>query len=158
MPHDFKHYLFDWGDTLMVDFPSEAGPMYQWSEVQAVDGAIKLLESLSQTANCYLATNAKDSTLEDIKKALVRVGLDQYITQIFCFRSIGFEKPSSEFFQKILKELNAEKGEVVMIGDDLTKDVKGAEAFGIQGIWLNSKKEVSQPGVWEIHRLLELMV
>jgi len=24
----YKHYLFDWGDTLMVDLPNEKGPIY----------------------------------------------------------------------------------------------------------------------------------
>lgn len=29
-----KTYLFDWGDTLMVDFPDQEGKMCNWSKVE----------------------------------------------------------------------------------------------------------------------------
>jgi putative hydrolase of the HAD superfamily len=32
-------YLFDWGDTLMVDRQDRAGEMCDWPEVEAVAGA-----------------------------------------------------------------------------------------------------------------------
>jgi len=41
-------YLFDWGDTLMVDFPGVPGKMCNWDVVEAVDGAKEALEHLSK--------------------------------------------------------------------------------------------------------------
>lgn len=41
----YKHYLFDWGDTLMVDFPNENVPMYLWENVAAVEGALEVLKN-----------------------------------------------------------------------------------------------------------------
>lgn len=34
-------FLFDWEDTLMVDFPGVPGKMCDWDVVQAVAGAEK---------------------------------------------------------------------------------------------------------------------
>ncbi|TOF26880.1 hydrolase, partial [Vibrio parahaemolyticus] len=36
-----KVYLFDWGDTLMIDFPDQIGKMCDWVNVQAVNGALQ---------------------------------------------------------------------------------------------------------------------
>ena len=79
----YKHYLFDWGDTLMVDFPNEKGPMYLLENVAAVEGAVEVLEKLSKEANCHVATNANDSNKVHIQKALKRVGLNKYIKEIY---------------------------------------------------------------------------
>lgn len=41
-------YLFDWGDTLMVDLKGFPGKMCEWDTVEAVDGAFDTLECLSK--------------------------------------------------------------------------------------------------------------
>lgn len=79
-----KIYLFDWADTLMVDFPEQKGKMCEWDTVQAVDGAVQTLKQLSQTSHIYVATNAADSSEIDIKLAFERVGLSPYIKGYFC--------------------------------------------------------------------------
>ncbi|NLE77029.1 MAG: HAD family hydrolase, partial [Chloroflexi bacterium] len=38
--------LFDWGDTLMQDFPQFPGPMAQWPRVAAMPGALEALAAL----------------------------------------------------------------------------------------------------------------
>ena len=149
----YKHYLFDWGNTLMADFPSEEGPMYQWQHVEAVDGAKNLLRDLSNFASCHLATNAKNSTVADIKKALLRVELDTFIKKIFCFRGIGYEKPSKEFFNHILTSLDCEKNEIIMIGDNLEQDVYGALNAGIDAIWFNPQNQPVPYGIKAITSL-----
>ncbi len=153
----YKHYIFDWGDTLMVDFPLENGPMYQWSNVEAIFGAKTLLHTLSKSAECYIATNAKDSTESDIRKALARVGLDPYIKNIFCYQNIGFEKPSKAFFQKIYASLNTEKNEIVLVGDSLDKDVRGALDFGFDAIWFNIKKKTVPKGINSVNHLMQII-
>ncbi len=36
-------YLFDWGNTLMVDFPVVSGKMCDWETVEVVEGAEEAL-------------------------------------------------------------------------------------------------------------------
>lgn len=129
-----KVYLFDWGDTILKDFPDETGKMHTWQKVKAMPNAEQMLRELSKRADCYLATNAKDSNKEDIIKALQRVNLHIYFKDIFCYKEIGFSKPSKEYFDTIVEKLHIQKSEIVMIGDNLEADIKGAQNNGIESI------------------------
>ncbi len=133
----YKHILFDWGDTLMVDNPEFSGSMYQWPKIELCEGAAEALEALSINYQCHVATNAADSNEEDIWLAFRRCELDQFISRIFCFKSLGFQKPSAEYFAAIQESLACEKKELLMVGDSWEKDMAGALAFGLDGIWVN---------------------
>lgn len=135
----YKHILFDWGDTLMVDNPNYSGPMYQWPEIEPCEGASNVLATLSASYECHVATNAADSSEQDIWSAFNRCGLDQFISKVFCFESIGSRKPSPEYFSAIQKALACEKEELLMVGDFWEKDIVGALAFGIDAVWINSE-------------------
>ena len=130
----YKAILFDWGNTLMVDFPDEKGPMYSWKKVVATQNALMAVKKLSLTIKCYIATNAKDSSKEDIYKALRIVGLEKYIEDIFCYKEIGFEKPTIEYFEVVINRLGIGREEIMFIGDDFEKDYLGARKNGINSI------------------------
>jgi putative hydrolase of the HAD superfamily len=138
-----KALLFDWGDTLMIDFSDQKGPMYTWSRIEAVKNAKECLLQLSKVYPCYIATNAKDSTKEDIYKALHIVGIGTYIRDIFCFKEIGYEKPGADFFNTIFDKLALFPNEIAMIGDDLDKDFNGSIKNGINGILFDPKNNYS---------------
>lgn len=76
----------------MVDILNQTGPMCDWPKVQAVDGAIACLKRLSQQAQCHVATNAEDSTEAQIRLALKRAGLSEYISHVFCRENLGVGK------------------------------------------------------------------
>ncbi len=139
-----KAVLFDWGNTLMKDFPYETGKMKSWQQVEAMPNAEFLLKELSKKRNCYIATNAIDSEKEDIIEALKRVGLNSYLKDIFCYKEIGYLKPSKAFFDIIISKLNIQKEEALMIGDDLEKDAKGAQDCGIESILYDFKNEYQE--------------
>ena len=129
-------YLFDWGDTLMVDFPNQEGKMSEWPKVEAVIGAQQVLALLSRQAKIYIATGAQDSSVMDIKKAFSRVGLSAYISGYFCENNIGLAKGSPEFLSAILTALDKPATSVALVGDSFKKDIEPAVAVGIHPIWL----------------------
>lgn len=135
--YNYKVFIFDWGNTLMKVFPDENGPMCRWPRVEAVENAPEVLRQLSKRADCFLATNARDSDKADIYSALKRVGMDTCIRDIFCFRDMGCEKPSEAYFSKMIRQLQANKHEIVLIGDSPEKDVRWAIDNGIAGILLD---------------------
>lgn len=153
----YENYIFDWGNTLMVDFPSEKGPMYAWPEVQAVPGAEDLLRELSRFSDCFIATNAKDSSEADIRRALARVRMDRYISDIFCYMNTGVEKPDKAFFLKIYSKLKADKKQTVLIGDSLEKDIYGALDFGFDAIWFNAGKKSVPDGIKSVTKLSQII-
>ncbi|HCE3215913.1 TPA: HAD hydrolase-like protein [Vibrio parahaemolyticus] len=138
-----KVYLFDWGDTLMVDFPDEQGKMCNWTKVQAVDGAEDVLSQLFKSHKIFVATNAADSTELDIKVAFERVNLTQYISGYFCKSNLGVGKGTPSFFSKIMQSLNLEPSSIIMVGDSLEKDIKPAIMAGINAIWFNPSQTKS---------------
>jgi FMN phosphatase YigB (HAD superfamily) len=138
-------YLFDWGDTLMVDFPNVAGKMCDWETVASVSGAKETLEALSEHSHIYIATGAEDSTELEIKQAFVRVGLDQFITGYFCKANVGLSKGTPEFLNAILEKLDVPSANVAMVGDNLEKDIKPALSAGIQAFWYTGKHIEAAP-------------
>lgn len=137
-------YLFDWGDTLMVDFPGVPGKMCDWEIVEAVTGAKEALAALSKHAQIYIATGAADSTEVEIQRAFERVGLSQFISGYFCKANLGLSKGSPDFLNTILEKLNVASASVAMVGDSLDKDIKPALAAGIQAYWF-TKKNIEYP-------------
>jgi putative hydrolase of the HAD superfamily len=150
-------YLFDWGDTLMVDFPDVSGKMCHWGKVEAVYGAREALEILAKTAQIYIATGAADSTELEIKLAFERVGLSQFITGYFCQENLGFLKGSPGFLSSILNKLNTPLANIAMVGDNFEKDIKPAINAGIKPIWFTQKNiENSHDNVKVISKLSAL--
>jgi FMN phosphatase YigB (HAD superfamily) len=150
-------YLFDWGDTLMVDFPQATGKMCDWETVEAVSGAKDTLEALSRKSKIYVATGAVDSTELEIKSAFDRVGLSQFISGYFCKANLGSVKGSPDFLQAILSKLNQPTKNIAMVGDNFDKDIKPALALGINPIWLTqNKNELTDTNIRVISKLSEL--
>lgn len=130
-------YLFDWGDTLMVDFPGVPGKMCDWETVEAVEGAEEALRYISQRSKVYIATGAAQSTEAEIEVAFKRVGLDKYVAGYFCKSNLGVEKGSQDFLPMILVKLGKESNQVTMVGDCLQKDIEPAIQLGINGVLLS---------------------
>ena len=130
-----KIYLFDWGDTLMADFPQSQGPMCNWPEVEVISGALEMLSSLSEKADLYIATNAEDSSVEEIHKAFARVGLAPFIKGYFCRFNVGVSKGTPEYFTRIALALNVQTQNITMVGDTLDKDILPAIEAGLNAVW-----------------------
>ncbi|KZX67777.1 hydrolase [Vibrio sp. HI00D65] len=154
-----KTVLFDWGNTLMTDFPDAQGKMCDWEIVQQVSGAQALLAELSKHHNIYIATNAADSSKTDIIRAFERVGLSQYIDGYFCKASIGLSKYEPGFYSAIISQLGIKPQEITMIGDSLEKDIYPALEAGLQAVWLNTEGAIADTilPIVEVQNLIELL-
>lgn len=138
--------LFDWGNTLMRDLPGQPGPMYAWSQVEALPGAAETLAMLhAQGLRLALATNAGDSGPAEIRAALGRCGLSAPLEQIFCARELGIAKPSRAFYGACLAGLDLPGSAVAMVGDDWHGDVLGALYAGLSAVWLKSGRPLLPP-------------
>jgi FMN phosphatase YigB (HAD superfamily) len=132
--------LFDWGGTLMSeDGPTDA-PMAEWPEVRATDGAAAVLAELSRHHRIAIASNAAGSDHVSIRRALARVGLDDFVAEIFCFRDLGLKKSDGRFWDVVAARLSVPRAQLLMVGDDLEQDVLAPRAAGIAAVWLNWKR------------------
>lgn len=105
-----------------------------------LEGAVELCRELKKEGfDLYIVTNGIEKTQ---KSRLKRSGLLPFFTEIFVSETIGYQKPRREYFDYALshiKEKDIEK--VILVGDSLTSDIKGATESGITCVWLNLKNQ-----------------
>ena len=105
----------------------------------------------------YAVTNGTQTAQ---KRKLVNSGLDQVFIKAFISDEIGYEKPDVRFFDAVMQELgDCRKEDILLIGDSLTSDIKGANNAGLACCWYNPKKSINDKGVridYEIQDLLEV--
>lgn len=152
-----KVYLFDWGDTLMVDFPNQSGHMTDWPQIAEVNGAYETLKKLSLCSKVFVATGSVGTSVSLMKRAFARTTLAPYIYGYFCPNNVGYEKPSAEFYHEIAKQLTCEVADITMVGDNLVRDILPALEIGMSAIWLNSHNQLNPNHVIEISMLTELV-
>ena len=68
---------------------------------------------------------------------LDKLGLLQYIDCVVTSEEVGVEKPSIQMFSTILGKMGLSSNEVIMVGDNYEKDIKGALNIGIKSYWFN---------------------
>ncbi len=68
------------------------------------------------------------------------------IERVLVSSALGWRKPAPEFYQAMLRELDADPGSVVMIGDDPESDVAAPRRAGITAWWLD-RDDTSQTAV-----------
>lgn len=104
-------------------------------------GAEDLLNKLSNNYHIYAATNG----ITYIQKLrLKHSNISKYFKKVYISEEIGYNKPNKKFFEFIQKDLKFDKEKVLMIGDNLFADIKGALDFGIDAMWLNNNNNCSE--------------
>lgn len=135
-----KALIFDWGDTIMRDFPGKAGPMCDWEKVEWIPGAQTALQELSEKYICIIATGAGESDTAMMRKALRRLDAEKYFTYFFSAKELGTEKPDPIFFTKIADMAGFTPEECIHIGNLYHKDISGAKAAGMFTVLFNEKE------------------
>jgi putative hydrolase of the HAD superfamily len=139
-----KTIVFDWGDTLMVDDPRQNTPMVDWPKVSAVPGSSETLAKLHGRYHLGLATSAELSTVEQIRAALARVGLNEFIDDVFTKNQLnGARKPEIGFYRGIAQKLNLQPDQLLMVGDHYRADILGASAAGWFTAWYNPMQKTA---------------
>jgi len=66
------------------------------------------------------------------------LGIAEYIDFIVSSEEVGEEKPNKKIYLIALKKLGLKNKDVLLVGDDDTRDVWGAKAVGIRAININA--------------------
>ena len=133
-PMLFKEYGFNVDG---IEFES-AFQKYFKTQYKFVDGAVELVKYLSSKYDLYVASN---SLIETQVSRLTSAGLYKYFKKLFVSDSIGYQKPTKEFFEGCFCQIpNFNKEETIIIGDSLSSDIKGGCMVGIKTCWFNPKR------------------
>ncbi len=82
----------------------------------------------------YVITNG---IVELQKPRIMNSAIASYISNIIISEQVGVSKPDCKIFNILLKREKLKSDEVIMVGDSLEKDVKGAHNSNIKAIWYN---------------------
>lgn len=136
---------FDWGGTLMVDDGPDDLRMCDWPRVTAVPGARECLATLHGRVPLCVATNAGASDRASIERALDRVDLLPFISNVFCQKQLGHRKNDPAFWLAVGQRLELPPHRIVMVGDSLAHDVDTPLRLGLQAVWFNDRDRHPQP-------------
>lgn len=108
-------------------------------DVVPFSGAIDTLENF-RNRGIKLALVSNGSS-EVQRRKIKRFKLATFFDCIIIEGELGVGKPDERIFVHTLKKLNASPTSAWMVGDDLERDVAGAQRLGIYGIWVDWRGE-----------------
>ena len=108
-------------------------------------GARAVLERLSRSYSIYAVTNGYEFTQ---KGRIASAKIGEYFKRVFISQKIGAVKPQKAFFDYCVSQIPAfSLQETVLIGDSLSSDISGGNAYGLFTIRYNPKGESEDPAI-----------
>lgn len=157
--------MFDFGDTLADEASEIKDAAATTQRAELIPGAGELVRTLAQRGyRLALVADGRPGTYTNV---LGQHGLLQYFETLAISELVGVEKPDPRMFQHALSELAIgarDYPRVVMVGNRLDRDVRGANQLGLISVWLDwapryGKKPADEAEVprYTIHQPLELL-
>ncbi len=138
---DQKHILavlIDCGDTL-VDEATEIKPDGDVTvQADLIPGASDLLYQVKQRG--YPLALVADGPEDTFRNVFRQHNLAHLFDALAISQLVGCSKPCEAIFRSALDQLNIAQedyGRVVMVGNYLERDIKGANALGLVSVWLD---------------------
>lgn len=126
-------------------------------KVVPIKDATEMLEYLYKKGyEIYIITNSPTKVVKD---KLNKINALNYIKETFSAEEAGRMKPHDEFFKTFFHKINDNQTEnMLIIGDELDKDIVGGIQNGIDVCWFNPKKlsNTQYKTNYEIQELIEL--
>lgn len=156
----------DSGDTLVnegTEYRKEGSPIVESCEL--IDGAKEMLLTLKKRG--YTIELVADGYTQSFDNSYGQHGLSDIFDARTISEEVGEEKPSQAMFETAMKLLNLkeeDKKRIIMVGNNLQRDIVGANRFGITSVFIQwSPRYPLEPSNEEetpdyiIHKPLELL-
>lgn len=111
---------------------------------------VAVLEELKKNHILVLVANIDCFT----KDMITKFNLQEHFNHIYLSCDVGMLKTNPEFFKNILKDIEIEAGDVLMVGDSIDSDMIPASKTGLRTILLDRMNRQDYPE--KIHSLSEL--
>jgi putative hydrolase of the HAD superfamily len=104
------------------------------------EDAIPTLKKLDENGyKLGIISNAGDD--QDVQQLARGFGIQKYFDFILTSAACSYRKPHPRIFELALANWYLLPSEAVMVGDNLTADIRGAQSAGIYGVWLNRRAD-----------------
>jgi FMN phosphatase YigB (HAD superfamily) len=135
----FRVIIFDLGDTLIHQRVDSAVPLDEMS-LRLMPHVPEALEALVSMYVLAVLSNTTQTSGEQVKRALKRLGIADYFTAILTSVDLGLEKPHPSVFFQVLDYLCTDPSEAIMIGNDPQHDIVPAQSIGMTAIQFVTSK------------------
>ncbi|MBI1297727.1 HAD-IA family hydrolase [bacterium] len=138
MPQPILAVCLDCGDTLIdegTEIRNAAGIVVA---AELIPTAAELMHALVERG--YRLALVADGYTQSFRNILGQHGLWDLFEVYTISEELGVEKPHPAMFHTALEQLNVaptDYGQVVMVGNNLERDIKGANELGIVSIFLD---------------------
>lgn len=127
-------------------------------ESSLINNADEVCEHLCKKHSLYIVTNGISKVQhERFNNSL----LSSYFQNVFVSEDIGYKKPQKEFFNYVFENIiKTDKSNILLVGDSLTADIKGANNVKIASCWFNPDNNKNKTDIiptYEINSLLQLV-
>jgi putative hydrolase of the HAD superfamily len=149
-----KCYQID--DLELASALAETFPRLRQGKNVLYPDTLSVLETLSGKYAFGLITNGA-SDLQRRKIEGAEIG--RFFREVLISGDVGFGKPDARLFAMLLARLQVSANKTLMIGNNLTTDIQGAQNAGMRAVWVNRSKTIRDAAIvpdWEISSLMEL--
>lgn len=119
------------------------------------------IESLDILQDKHILGIVTNGLKEVQRRRIANHGLEKYFNHIIVSDEIDLAKPDPQYFQYVFDRIDeSDKSKVLVIGDNITSDIGGAQSFGFHGCWFNpidKKNKTSITPDYTVHNLMELV-
>ena len=129
--------LLDCGDTIVDEGTEIKDSRGATLEAELIPGAEKMVRGLVERG--YTIALVADGYADTFRNALTQHNLYHLFSARAISEEVGVDKPDPRIFRVALDQLGIDKsdyGRVVMVGNNLERDIKGANLLGIKSIFL----------------------
>lgn len=121
-------------EVFRKEYQKSLGNIYSY-----LDDSLTICKALQTKFKQYVVTNGVASTQ---RSKLVLSGFAEVMDELFISEEIGAPKPNTEFFEHCLSKIEEkDRSKILLVGDSLTSDIKGANLTGIKACWYNPKEK-----------------
>jgi len=111
------------------------------------NNSLAMLKSLKKNYKLFLFSNTNlihfVSFIDAFEKQFTGEVFHEYFEKAYYSHEMNYRKPDIESFQFIIKENNLVPAETLFVDDTLI-NIKGAEAAGLQTLWLNNGQLIEE--------------
>jgi putative hydrolase of the HAD superfamily len=130
--------LLDCGDTLADEATEIKDATGTSLRADLIPGAAELVHELKRCG--YTLALVADGPVGTFQNILTQHNLYDCFDVFAISEQVGVDKPDARMFVHALEQLGISEedyGRVVMVGNNLARDIKGANALGIISVWLS---------------------
>ena len=95
---------------------------------------------LDQLKEKYIFAAVTDGQSQWARHEICMTGLDKYFQTVIISGDHGFRKPDQRMYMMALEKLNLTPGEVIFVGNDIFRDIYGAQAIGMKTVLFKSNQ------------------